>query len=77
MYAVEFHAPIENGVLCIPKEHQELYNIQDAQVFIIPINNTTQAKNFIPSDFFNLAHSSKSDIDKELSLVRNEWDIRS
>ncbi len=40
MNAIEFKAPIHNGMVQIPKEYQELYNKESVQVFIIPVNNT-------------------------------------
>ncbi len=46
MNAIEFKAPIYNGIVQIPKEYQELYNKESVQVFIIPVNNT-QPKNKI------------------------------
>ncbi len=75
MYAVEFHTPIENGVVRIPKEYQSLYNIKDAQVFIIPINRQIEENMFNPKDFFNLGDTSKSEIDQYLQSSQNEWDV--
>lgn len=75
MYAVEFHAAIENGVVHIPQEYQSLYNIKDAQVFIIPINKSIEEKLFNPKDFFNVAHTSKGEIDQYLQSNQNEWDV--
>ncbi len=35
MQAVEFEAPIENGVVHIPKEYQEIYKIPKAKFVVI------------------------------------------
>jgi len=39
MYAVEFEAPIENGIVHIPQEYQELQQNQKAKFIVIYTNN--------------------------------------
>ena len=39
MYAVEFEAPIKDGVVHIPKDYHNLYENREVRVFIMPINN--------------------------------------
>lgn len=35
MYAVEFEAPIHNGIVKIPSEYSELYERQNAKFFVL------------------------------------------
>ncbi len=39
MYAVEFEAPIENGVVHIPKQYKELQQTQNARIVVMYDNS--------------------------------------
>lgn len=72
MYAVEFQASIQNGVVRIPSEYRELFYAKQAQIFIIPLDGKSNG-NFDPKQFFGVADTSKEDIDAYLKDARNEW----
>lgn len=72
MYAVEFQTSIKNGIVRIPKDYQNLYNVQDAQIFVISIEKQKKQV-FDPKIFFNVANVNKADIDKYLSTRYNDW----
>jgi len=73
MYAVEFEASIENGVVHIPKDYRNIYNQKKAHIFIIPIEK--EKKEFDPKEFFGAGKSSKNEIDEYLNSSLNEWEI--
>ncbi len=72
MYAVEFQAPIVNGILHIPSEYSELYDAKQAQIFIIPLD-AKNSKSFDPKRFFGAGNSSKEEIDEYLQKTKNDW----
>ena len=39
MNAIEFTAPIHNGMVQIPEKYQDMYNKKSVQIFIFPVNN--------------------------------------
>ena len=48
MYAVEFEAPIENGIVHIPKQYQELQQANKAR-FIVMYNNSVNNTSELPN----------------------------
>ena len=58
MYAVEFQAPVKNGLVRLPKNYQDLYESQEVQVFIVPIKKKQLEYSFDPRKFFGLAKAS-------------------
>ena len=72
MYAVEFKAHIEDGLVRIPKDYENLYN-QDVQIIIIPLGKK-KGDTFDPKEFFGASKFSKKEIDQHLSDSKNSWD---
>ncbi|NOR80951.1 MAG: hypothetical protein GQ529_08995 [Methyloprofundus sp.] len=71
MYAVEFEAHIENGIVQVPEKYTSLQSV-DAKIIILAketVNNTA----FDPSIFLGSAHVSKKEIDTYLNASRDEW----
>ena len=71
MYAVEFEAHIENGIVHIPEKYTSLQSV-DARIIILAketVSNTT----FDPSVFFASTHVSKKEIDAYLNASKDEW----
>jgi len=72
MYAVEFEAPIENGIVHIPQEYQDIQQTQKAKVIIMYDN--THNKNIVNSkleEFRNLRKKSNNKKQANMSLVNN------
>jgi len=72
MYAVEFEAHIENGIVQVPAKYSSLQSI-DAKIIILT-NEPSQSKTFEPSDFFGSANVSKTEIDAYLDATKKEWE---
>ncbi len=71
MYAVEFEAHIENGIVHVPEKYTSLQSV-DARVIILAketANNTA----FDPSLFFGSTDVSKKEIDAYLNASKDEW----
>ncbi len=73
MYAVEFEAPVKDGVVHIPKDYRNLYENRKVRVFIMPIKKDKK-DSFNPKDFFGAANISKDEIDSYLQSSKDEWD---
>ncbi len=73
MYAVEFEAPIKDGVVHIPKDYHNLYENREVRVFIIPIKEFNKKDSFNPKDFFGLGNVSKDEIDDYIQSSKDEW----
>jgi len=73
MYAVEFEAPIKDGVVRIPKDYRNLYENREVRVFIMPIKNNKK-DSFNPKDFFGVGNLSKNEIDSYIQSLKDEWD---
>ena len=74
MHAVEFQAPIKNGVLHLPENYRNLYESQEVQVFIMPIKGKQEKRSFDTKQFFGVAKVSKKEIDQYLQSSQSEWD---
>ncbi len=71
MYAVEFEAHIENGIVHVPEKYASLQSV-DARIIILAketANNTA----FDPSIFFGSTQVSKKEIDDYLNASKDEW----
>jgi len=71
MYAVEFEAHIENGIVHIPERYTSLQSV-DAKIIILA-KETANNITFNPSDFCGLAHVPKKEIDDYLNASKDEW----
>jgi len=71
MYAVEFEAHIENGIVHVPEKYSSLQSV-DAKIIILA-NEPNDSKSFSPADFFGTAKVSKKEIDDYLSASKDEW----
>jgi len=72
MYAVEFEAHIENGIVYIPIEYKTLQCV-DAKIIILA-KEAKNSKVFDPRSFFGSASISKADIDTYLNASKDEWE---
>ncbi len=72
MYAVEFEAHIENGIVHVPIEYKALHYI-DARVIILA-KEAKDSKVFDPKSFFASTNASKEEIDDYLNASRDEWE---
>lgn len=75
MYAIEFEAPIENGIVHIPQQYQELQQMKKAKFFVI-YNDThdTVKGNDIQSqldEFKKLRSQSNNKITATMELATN------
>ena len=74
MYAVEFEAPIENGVVYIPEQYLELQKSKKARFIVMYDENNTkndnEAKNQL-EEFRRLRNKSKNKINVTMNLVTN------
>ena len=71
MYAVEFEAHIENGIVQVPEKYASLQYI-DAKIIILA-KETVSDTAFDPSIFFGSTHVSKKEIDAYLNASKDEW----
>jgi len=71
MYAVEFEAHIENGIVHVPEKYTSLQSV-DARIIILS-KETATSMAFDPSIFFGSTHVSKKEIDAYLNASKNEW----
>ena len=77
MYAVEFEAPIENGIVHIPQEYQELQQNQKAKFIVIytnNVNNTIKKEDNIKSqleEFRRLRSLSNNKVMVTMDLLSN------
>ena len=75
MYAVEFQAPIENGIVHIPKQYQELQDTRKATFVVMyeDVNNTIKA-DIVQSqleEFHRLRDKSNNKIQATMELATN------
>ena len=75
MYAVEFQAPIENGVVHIPKQYQEIQDTRKATFVVMyeSVNHTIK-KDIVQSqleEFHRLRDKSNNKIQATMELVTN------
>ena len=61
MQAVEFEAPIENGVVYIPKEYNDLQNKKNAKFIIMYEDKYNKYEKEILSDIKNLPEAIKEE----------------
>jgi len=77
MYAVEFEAPIENGIVHIPQKYQELQQTSKARFVVMyhdSVNNTIKKDNEVKSqleEFRRLRSQSNNKIMATMNLVIN------
>ena len=71
MYAIEFEAHIENGIVRIPEKYTSLQSV-DARIIILAKETATNTT-FDPSIFFGSTHASKKEIDAYLNASKDEW----
>ena len=72
MYAVEFEAPIENGIVHIPQEYQDIQQTQKAKIIIIYDNmNNKNITNSNLEEFRNLRKKSNNKKQANMNLVNN------
>ncbi|MEA3383614.1 MAG: hypothetical protein U9Q20_02925 [Campylobacterota bacterium] len=77
MYAVEFEAPIENGIVHIPQQYQELQQTSNARFVVMyhdSVNNTTKKDDDVKSqleEFRRLRSQSNNKVMATMDLVTN------
>jgi len=72
MYAVEFEAPIENGIVQIPKEYKELQQNQKAKIIIMYDNVKNKNRyNSKLEDFRKLRQKSDNKVKVNMDLATN------
>ena len=69
MYAIEFQAPIENGIVQIPQKYQELYNTKKA-TFVVMYNEDIESNN-INDELDELFANSNNQIKVTMDLATN------
>ncbi len=72
MYAVEFEAHIENGIVHVPVKYKSLQYV-DAKVIILA-KEEKDPKVFDPKSFFANGNVSKEEIDMYLNCSKDEWE---
>ena len=73
MYAVEFQAPIENGIVHIPRQYQEIQNTTKA-TFVVMYNdsiNNTVKQNSIENELDELFANSNNKVQVTMDLATN------
>lgn len=75
MYAIEFQAPIENGIVRIPKQYQEIQDNTKATFIVMyeSVNNSTK-KNIVQSQldkFHRLRDNSNNKTQATMELATN------
>ena len=72
MYAIEFQAPIENGIVHIPKEYQEIQNSTKA-TFVVMYNSdkVITKQNTINDELDELFANSDNKIQVTIELATN------
>ncbi len=74
MYAVEFEAPIKDGIVRIPKDYHNLYENRKVRVFIVPMKKINKKVPFNPKNFFGAGSIKKDEIDNYIQSSKDEWD---
>jgi len=78
MYAVEFQAPIENGVVHIPKQYQEIQDTQKATFVVMyeSVNNVNNNKTQkLLNEFDRLVAQSDNKVKATMELATNIDDM--
>jgi len=72
MYAIEFQAPIENGIVHIPKEYQEIQNSTKA-TFVVMYNSdkVITKQNTINDELDELFANSDNKVQVTMELATN------
>ncbi len=73
MYAVEFQAPIENGIVHIPQQYQEIQNTTKATFVVMynnSVNNTVKQDN-IADELDELFANSNNKVQVTMDLATN------
>ena len=68
MYAIEFEAPIENGIVHIPKEYQDL-ELKKAKIIVMYDNKQNSFKKL--DEFRSLRKESNNKIKANMDLVND------
>ncbi|HEX7026316.1 MAG TPA: hypothetical protein VF268_03680 [Gammaproteobacteria bacterium] len=71
MYAIEFEADIEEGVLHIPENYRSPGKVHAKVIILTQVEQ--RERHFNPQEFYGVAHESKEEIDTYLAKTRNEW----
>ena len=77
MYAVEFEAPIENGIVHIPQQYQELQQTPKARFVVMynnSVNNTVKQDSEVQSqlkEFRRLRSQSNNKVMVTMDLLSN------
>ncbi len=72
MYAVEFQAPIENGIVHIPKKYQDIQDHKNATfVVMYNSNKTTTKQNSINDELDELFANSNNKVKATMDLATN------
>ena len=76
MYAVEFQAPIKNGIVHIPQQYQEIHNTTQATFVVMynSVNNTVKQDSEVQSqlkEFRRLRSQSNNKIMATMDLITN------
>jgi len=72
MYAVEFQAPIENGIVRIPRQYQEIHNTAKA-TFVVMYNSDkiNVRQNNVTDELDELFANSNNKIQVTMDLATN------
>ena len=74
MYAVEFQAPIENGVVHIPKKYQEIQDTAKATFVVMYDSKDTSKNGTVDSqlnEFHRLRAKSNNKVEATMELTTN------
>jgi len=72
MYAVEFQAPIENGIVHIPKQYQEILDQKKATfVVMYDADKVTTKENSISDELDELFANSNNKVQVTMDLATN------
>lgn len=72
MYAVEFQAPIENGIVHIPKQYQEIQDNKKATFVVMYNNDEFKTKqNNINDELDELFANSNNQVQVTMELATN------
>jgi len=72
MYAVEFQAPIENGIVHIPKQYRELHNTTKATfVVMYDSDKIDTEKNNVKDELDELFANSNNKVQVTMELATN------
>ncbi len=76
MYAVEFQAPIENGIVHIPTQYQEIQNNTKA-TFVVMYNSdkVTTKQNSINDELDELFANSNNQVQVTMELATNTTEM--